>query len=580
MSVPLDEGAPPRWSAADTLLVTAAVVLYAALAITSMRGKSATFDEGAHLPAGYTYLTRGDHRLNPEHPPLLKGLAAVPLLLLPIQAGPVDDEAWVLRRQWEFGRRFLYRWNDGDRLLFWGRLPVVALGALLCVAVFLWTRHHWGRLAGALALVLCALSPEVLAHGQIVTTDLAVTLFLFLSVILFERVIVRVTPGRVVLCGLATGAALATKFSALVLGPILLGLTAVALWRRSKSDGPRSLELVGALASIGVLALGVLWASYGFERRLSRDPAVEAAFEWSRVTPEAGPVAAATRIVRATGVLPEAYVFGFLRFYRHSETRPAFLMGQLSNEGWWYYFPATFALKTPLALILLLVLALALAAPPGRTPFTTWVLWLPVIVYIVVTQTRGLNIGHRHLLPLHPFVFAAAARVLVSARAHRIRQVLEPMVWVLAAWYAVSSLRVYPHFLAYFNEAAGGPSQGYRYLVDSNLDWGQDLKGLAVVLRERGIPEVKLSYFGSADPEYYGIRGELLPSQMLPPPKAVTHRVEAGDIVAISATNLQGVYLDPSLRPFLDDLKSRAPLLTVGHSIFVYRIDRARDLVE
>jgi hypothetical protein len=562
----------------ELAIVAAAVAVYVALAVTSMRGRAAVFDEGAHLPAGYTYLARGDHRLNPEHPPLLKILAAAPLRLLDVQAGPSDDEAWALRRQWEYGRRFLYRWNDADRLLFLGRLPIVALGALLCVAVFSWTRRHWGLPAAALAVVLCALSPEVLAHGQLVTTDLGVTLFLFLAVIAFERVLESVRPLRTLLCGLAVGAALASKFSALVLGPILLGLTLVALWRRRRDlTVPPPLHLLGSLLAIGIVSLAVVWASYGFERRLSPEPAVEAAFEWSRVTPDRGPVAGAAHFVREARLLPEAYVFGFLRFYRHSETRPAFLMGRLSQEGWWYYFPATFALKTPLALVALLVLSF-LVRPKTESAWAPWVLWLPVVVYLIVTQMRGLNIGHRHLLPLHPFLFAAAGGCAAWALAHPRRRLVLPIVGVLSGWYAFSSLRVYPHFLAHFNELAGGPAGGYRYLVDSNLDWGQDLKGLARALSERGIPAVKLSYFGSADPEYYGLRGEMLPSQMLPPPATVTRRVEKGDVVAISATNLQGVYLDPALQPFLADLRARPPLFTVGHAIFVYKVDRAWDL--
>ena len=166
------------------MFVVAGAAVYAALAVTSLRTQSATFDEGSHLPAGYTHLKLGDHRLNPEHPPLVKTLAALPLLFMDVTIKP-DDEAWALRRQWEFGKRFLYRWNDADRLLFWGRLPIVALGALLGVSVFLWARHRYGPRAAALALFLCVLSPDVLAHGQLVTTDVGIALFMFLSVVAF-----------------------------------------------------------------------------------------------------------------------------------------------------------------------------------------------------------------------------------------------------------------------------------------------------------------------------------------------------------------------------------------------------------
>jgi predicted membrane-bound dolichyl-phosphate-mannose-protein mannosyltransferase len=265
--------------------VAAGVALYAALAITSMRTQSATFDEGSHLPAGYTYLKLGDHRLNPEHPPLVKTLAALPLLFMDVTIKP-DDEAWALRRQWEFGKRFLYRWNDADRLLFWGRLPVVALGALLGVSVFLWARHRYGQRAASLALFLCVLSPDVLAHGQLVTTDVGIALFMFLSVIAFDAASRRVSAGRVALAGLAAGAAFATKFSAVLLLPILASLALVAVVAPQPMTlalpgrGPREVAhrtargvaMAGVLAAIAVLSLLVVWGSYGFRSRLSPDP--------------------------------------------------------------------------------------------------------------------------------------------------------------------------------------------------------------------------------------------------------------------------------------------------------------------
>ena len=206
---------------ASVVLVVAAVALQAGLAVHAMRGSSATFDEGAHLPAGYTHLVLGDHRLNPEQPPLAKLLAAAPLLAVrPVVK--TDARSWVEARQWEFGRSFLYRWNDADRLLFLGRLPIVALASCLVVAVFLEARRRFGDAAAAASLGLAALSPDVLAHGALVTTDLAFALFFFLSVVAFSRVVEEATPRRVVAAGLATGAAFATKFSAPNLVPVLL----------------------------------------------------------------------------------------------------------------------------------------------------------------------------------------------------------------------------------------------------------------------------------------------------------------------------------------------------------------------
>jgi hypothetical protein len=552
----------------------AGLVLYAALAVTSMRTKASVFDEAAHLPAGYTYLTLRDFRMNPEHPPLVKELAALPLLFMDVEMR-TEGEAWQLHRQWEFGYRFLYHWNDADRLLFWGRLPVVALGCALAAAVFLWTRRRFGGVAGAVALLLCVLSPDVLAHGQIVTTDVAIALFVFLTVIAFQAVTERVSAGRVLIAGLAAGAACASKFSAPVLAPMLAALAlvvavsrqplpiAVGRERRTAVRAPAKLGVLAlVLVVMAAVALVVVWCTYGFRAHAEN-------FEWSNVEPSRPIPRAAVMGLRGAHVLPDAFLFGLLRVYRHSEARPAFLFGRVSERGWWYYFPATFILKTPLALIGLLVLPFIArrGVPGGPQPF----LWIPVLVYAAATLTRSLNIGHRHLLPIYPFLFAAAGRAAASALEGPRRT--RAAAIALCAWYAVSVLRVHPHYLGYFNELAGGPSRGWRSLVDSNLDWGQDLKALKRWTTEHGVTRLKLSYFGTADPAYYAIPCDLLPSYMLPPPRGMVGEVRAGELVAVSATNLQGVYMNEEWRPLMARLRALPPVDRVGYSIFVFKPD-------
>ena len=563
--------------ARSAALLLAALALYAGLAVTSLRTWSATFDEGAHLPAGYTYLVQGDHRLNPEQPPLVKLLAAAALLPLRPAFKP-DDEAWAAASQWELGRRFLYRWNEADRLLFWGRLPVVALACMLAAAVFLWSGSRFGTPSAALALLLCVLSPDVLAHGQIVTTDLGLALFFLLTVVAFDRLTTRATHLRLLGAGLALGAAFATKFSAPILVPVLVGLGAVVVFARepmasawSGSERPiegapaRARHVAVLLVAMGVIALVVLWASYGFRGALSPDPAVREAGRARLAEPPDGPLGAAAAWAADRGLLPEDYVRGFLFVMRHSEARPTFLLGELSDHGFPSYFLVTFALKTPLPLVVLLVLA-AFAAPRLAWREAAF-LWLPIAVYLAFTFARGLQIGHRHLLPIYPFLFVAAGRA--AARAGRMRVVLV----VLAAWYAIGTLRVHPHYLAYFNELAGGPRSGYRLLVDSNLDWGQDLKGLKAWMDARGVSRIKLSYFGSADPAYYGIDADNLPGYSAPHPVRVTREVRPGDLVAVSATNLQGVYLGAEDRPLMERFRRLTPIDQVGYSILIYRAD-------
>jgi Dolichyl-phosphate-mannose-protein mannosyltransferase len=568
----------------SALLVAAAVALQAGLAAHVMRGSSATFDEGAHLPAGYTHLAFGDHRLNPEQPPLVKLLAAAPLLAVrPVMK--TDARSWVEARQWEFGRRFLYHWNDADRLLFLGRLPIVALASCLLVAVFLEARRRFGAPAAAASLGFATLSPDILAHGALVTTDLAFALFFFLSVAAFARVVEAVTPRRFAAAGLATGAAFATKFSAPILVPVLLllGLQAILDGRPMESGlrgparpvtgaGARLRRVALLLAAVLLVTLAVVWASYGFRAALSPDPGVRAAGRAGLEAPvESLPLRVAVAAGNA-GLVPEDYARGLVFVMRHSEARRTFLLGELSDRGFPHYFLVTFLLKTPVPLLLLTALAMARIGRLGRRDAAF--LWLPVLVYAAFTLTRGLQIGHRHILPLYPFLFVAAGEAAARLWSWR-RPAGLALVAALGLWYAGGTLRNHPHHLAYFNEIAGGPANGWRVLVDSNLDWGQDLKRLAAWMRQKGVTRVKLSYFGSADPSYYGIDAEALPGYTAPHAPRVTREIRPGDIVAVSATNLQGVYLEPEDRALMARLRALEPIGRAGWSIRVYRADFA-----
>jgi hypothetical protein len=553
-------------------LVAALVGLQAGLAVHALRGHSATFDEGAHLPAGYTHLALGDHRLNPEQPPLVKLLAAAPLLAV----GPeirVTDVSWTRARQWEFGRRFLYRWNDADRLLLLGRLPVVALASCLVVFVFLAARRSFGLPAAVAASALAALSPDVLAHGALVTTDLGFALFFFLAVIGFDRLLERASAGRLVAAGLATGAAFATKFSAPILFAVfvLLGLraalTEAPLVERRARLGRLALQL-GAVAAI---ALVLVWAAYGFRAALSPDPALRAELSGRLAAAHAGAIERVVAFAGRTGIVPEDYARGMLFVAEHSAARPTFLMGELSDHGFPHYFAVSFLLKTPVPLLLLT--AVALVRAPRLRRRDAALVFIPVAVYLAATATRGLQIGHRHLLPIYPFLFLAAGEAAAALRAWR-----APRGAVLAAalalWYAGGTLLQHPHHLAYFNEIAGGPRNAWRLLVDSNLDWGQDLKRLAEWMRAHDVPRLKLSYFGSADPAYYGIEHEALPGYTAPHAPRITREILPGDVVAVSVTNLQGVYLERlEDRALMARLRALEPIGRAGWSIRIYRAD-------
>jgi hypothetical protein len=572
----------PRPRFRDATVLAAGLALLFTLGLTSMRAKSAVYDEPVHFAGGYTSLRFGEFRFNPDHPPLVSRLAAAPLMAMDVRF-PADDPAWKMGRPYEVGRRFLYRWNDGDRLLLRGRAMILLLAATLATIVFLWTRALWGFPAAALALLLAVTSPDVLAHGQLVTTDLGAALFIFATVAAFERMTSLLTPARVAVAGLATGAALATKFSAFILFPILALLAAVVAFRPEPlplalRGAPRAIDrapaklaaLAMALAAMAAIAFLCVWAAYGFRFAATPDPAFEASIPWDRLRPEEPALARAVDAMRDAHALPEPWLWGFVRFFKHQQARPAFLLGAHSDDGFWSFFPVSFAVKTPIALLVLLGLAAWLAAVRGLRRRADVFLWIPLALYAAVSLTRGINIGHRHLLPLYPFLFVAAGRTAAWAVASWPRRGPAAAVFLLAAWHAGAALWIHPHYLAYFNELLGGPSRGYRVLVDSSLDWGQDLRGLKGYMDAHGIPRVKLSYFGTADPAYYGIDCDLLPGY-LPLPREVVRSFAPGDVLAVSATNLQGVYLDPADRPMMDRLRQEKPVGHVGYSILIFR---------
>jgi hypothetical protein len=572
------------------VVLSSFAIIFCALTVSSYRQTSATWDEPQHIVAGYAAWKAGDYRVDPEHPPLLRMWATLPLLFRhdvtsnhDAIAAPAYGE-WLGQGQFAFCHQFLYKWNDADRLLYAARFMIVLLGVLLGVMVFCWARELFGFWSAVAALSLYASEPNILAHSSLVTTDFGVTCFIFGAVYFAWRTARRITISN--MSGMAVFFALAeaSKFSAILLAPVLL----VLLLARACRSLPWSIGSKGELRSrrarIGV-ALGIfvclclaayltVWAMYGFRYAPAPgDPAKTCfqtiAFEWEQV-PHLAVLIDWTNQQR---LLPNAYTEGFLLSQAKAQMRSGFLAGHYSVVGWWYYFPVAFLIKTPLAVILLFFAGLAMCMARWRALLRDdMFLLLPVIVYLGAAVAAKLNIGLRHILPIYPFVLLLAALAVSELLRSKQKSVYAVLV-VLSLLWLFEFARVCPHYLAFFNQLVGGPRNGHEYLADSNLDWGQDLKPLKRWMDEHSVQHINLAYFGTADPAYYGIQCTYLPGS----PLFAEHLVRFPQLpgyVAVSATILDGVYLSDLGRTFYGKLLAQKPMAVIGYSIYVYRMDK------
>lgn len=539
--------------------------------LTASPTQSAAFDEGYTLTYGYAYLRTGDARLSRgQNPPLTNMLLAWPLLLRDDIQFPIDHPTWAEGDIFGFTDEFLWKANaDPQRLIMQVRLPEMMLALLLACVVYAFTRSMFGGAAALAALFVCAFDPNVLAHGHISGTDLGVTFFMFSAVWVWTLALRRLSSKRALAAGLLMGAALATKYSSVWLVPIIIVIGLIypgaSMGRPSDRVAKRMVQWALArlklLGVLGLAAFAVIWATFKF----SVGPAV----------PGSLPVPA-----------PDYWASLEVVRNRVELSTPAFMLGQVSATGLPLYYPFVFLIKTPLPTLMLLAIgSVSLITRRRRRDFAAW---FPPLLFMFATIAGGLDLGYRLMLPLLPFALTIAgqgASVLwtgiesrrhADTKANRFRSLRLSVFVVLAMWLVIDVLSIAPEHIAYFNQLAGDRVHDYEVLVDSNLDWGQDLIALREWMKGNQIDRVNLAYYGSARPSAYAMSVDLLPGFSLndygPEIDGFTAHALKPGWYAISASSLQlgllysrwGIY-----GPF----HAREPDARVGRSFLIYRVN-------
>lgn len=542
----------PRLSAAGWGAVAALLLLHVALAVWAVSHKSVTADEILHVTGGYFYNRYGDYRIQPENGVLPQRWAGLPANLLGAPSPPLDHNVyWRTSDAQVLGHQFFYETGrDHWPFLMAGRALISLFSAATGLLIFCWARQLFGPSAGFFSLTLYVLCPNVLAHAALATSDTAAVFFLLASVAAFWRHLTHPTWRTGLLSAVAFALACVAKYSAVLLLPMMALMLGWRVLRDPAETRHRwwKLALTGVATHAG-FATFTIWAFYGFRYSAfapGLPPADHFLAPWERIFPYIGLQGRVVEFFRSWHLLPEPFLYGYSWVVWASRARSAFLAGEYSLLGWVSFFPLTFFWKTPLAI---LGAALAgLIALVGRWRKVNWEPLVPLLVLFGVywgfSLTSHLNIGHRHILPTYPVLFIWLGALLAPGVLPAFARIALPTVIILGQ--LVANLRAAPNYLSFFNTFAGGPSNGYRLLVDSSLDWGQDLPALTHWLRENNsgpqAAPVFLSYFGSGEPDYYGLKVTRLPfiNGFKAPPRP-WYEMKPG-IYCISATMLQHVY--------------------------------------
>ncbi|HEY6183150.1 MAG TPA: glycosyltransferase family 39 protein [Terriglobales bacterium] len=575
----VEQGGPPhlrhRWRI--PVAVTVLLLVLAIELVVPARRQSAAYDEGCHTLAGYSYWSRADFGMNPEHPPAMKLWVTLPLLGMPLKYPPPAAIPFFKVECFTGGRDFVYsNGPTADAILFRSRIAAAFLTLLAALLTFAVACEMFGSAAGLLALLLFVFEPTLIAHGSLITTDMGITLFLLAAVYAFYRYAKKPSPVRLLLLGLATGLALATKFSAVLLWP-MLALLALGEVVRNSTDSKlavggrakHALRLGRALLVVAVISFAVLWTFYGY--RFVARPSGKA------LTPPLNAYVKGLHQpttekllmgIASHHLLPEAYIYGLADVFITPNYMTSYIFGNLYRHGRWFYFPGALLIKLTLgflALLLLIPVAIAFHAEQRWREFLF--LLVPPAIYLAAAMRSNFNIGVRHILPIYPFLIILVGFAAWSLA--RSGKTWHYSVAVLVVLHVASSVRTFPNYLPYSNELWGGPSRTYKVLTDSNVDWGQQLKQTKVYLDEHAIKDCWFDYFAQAvaDPAYYGIPCKPLQGATGKPTSTPEH---ISGTVLISATDLSPALWGPGeLNPYLQFAK-RTPDDTIANGIFVY----------
>jgi hypothetical protein len=556
------------------------LLIFALACFFSQASESVTVDEFVHFPSGIYILKTLDWRMDNEAPPLIKCFPA----LSSIFTHP-ETETKLFQKSpdlYGLGYHFMYLNKDRYKSIFsYGRCMIIFLGFLLGVLIYCWSRELYGYKGALFALLLYVFNPNILAHSSLITMDIGVSLTIFFSIYCLWKYLKKQNAFSIIMAGVALGLAQLSKFTALLLYPIyfliLISLCIIGVYQykegRLKVLKATFIQyskdfIIIILISIFIINLGYLFSN-------SFIPLSEYNFL-------SGPLKSFFSLIWSgfPVPLPYNYLTGFDSQLAQAAGGNSFyagyLMGEHSLSGWWYYYLIAFLVKNPVSfhiILCLVIIALLEIKLVKKDTITFLCIFLPVISYFTYFSFfTNIPIGIRYLLPVFPFLFLASG-YLFNESILKFKSIQTVLAFLIIS-YVVSSFIAFPNYLSYFNIAAGGSKNGDRWLIDSNLDWGQSLPGLKEYMDKNNIHEIKLGYFGRVDPAIYGINYSLAGKEPLEGVYAISINFLVGRPYYLLKENTHELlYIDIN---FFDRYRTLEPSAVIGNSIYIFDMRKKR----
>jgi len=589
---------------AEIILLSVILVTQTLISLSLLSQKGLFIDDSMHIPAGYSYFLTHDYRLNQEHPPFIKLLSAAGLWRIHPQF-PFDSPGWEQAATPGDPNDGMERIEEAffdintpqfERICFWGRLPVLVLPLFLTVVAWWFGRQLFGPLAGMMAAILLMTEPNILGNSIVVQNDIAAALGLIVFVVALRKFLSETGPVTGLTLGAALGFGLIAKYSLVVLLPLSLLVVVVNGAVKLLQKRSSLVSIVTSAILVFITAYLILLAAYSFHTGKIDEDESSIIGGWFYLS---GHLAELCQkfLMWLPPLLPKYFVYGINMVVEDSrEGRPAFLLGQVSNKGWWYYFPVAFALKTTIPFLISALLGICWVSFRVFKERRADLLYLvlPPMLYLGMSMTSHLNIGVRHILPIFPFCAIAGAGFLSAGFAikHKpIRTIALACIGIVLVSTPVIALYTYPNYLTYFSPLGGGTAQGWKILSDSNVETGQEVKTLAQYLKDRGENRVAGVMIGGEFLKFYGVQAEDLPGwedeEDPAEPESESSESEGENsqstntmngppdvgpkYVAIGAWYVLEIGLSPRQKKVIDTYVNRTPEAMIGNSIFVFR---------